>query len=320
MTGTTDMAPVTSGTAQPGAAPPAPSAPLWRNRDYQLVMAGGAGSWIGLAMIDVVYPLLILGFTGSPMLAAGFGIVQFIAMILGSLPAGTLIDRHDRRRVLLGAETARALAAASLALTIGLGHLWLVQLYLVAAVLGVCQPFGAARTILLRAVVPPDKLSRALAQQQVRTAAASLIGPAIGTALYAAGRSTPFAASAAALALSAITVLLVRYRSAGESGRTGEPGNAGPAGAAGQAGAAVGVFESGEAAVEPEIHAAPTYPAPTDAAAIPHQSSALAIPDGSGRAALQATRVSVTMVLTSAIPVPTTATAPTPKPPPTTTA
>ena len=192
--------------------------PLWRNRDYRLLATGSAGSWTGIAMADVVYPLLILGFTGSPMLAAVFGVIQFAAMILGSLPAGAFIDRHDRRRILIGAETARAAAGVSLALAIGTGHLWLAQLFLVAAVLGVCQPFSGVRTILLRATVSEAGLSRALARQQVVAAAAALAGPAIGTALYAAGRSLPFAVSAAALALSAVTALLLRYRPTGEPG------------------------------------------------------------------------------------------------------
>ena len=192
--------------------------PLRRNRDYRLLLTGSVGAWTGMAMADVVYPLLILGFTGSPMLAAVFGVIQFATMVLGSLPAGEFIDRHDRRRILIGSETARAVAGVSLAVAIGTGHLWLVQLYLVAAVLGVCQPFSGVRTILVRAVVPEARLSRALAQQQVASAAAALAGPAIGTTLYAAGRSLPFAVNAVALALSAVAALLLRYRAAGKAG------------------------------------------------------------------------------------------------------
>jgi len=188
-----------------------PEPPLWRNWRYQTLTAGGFSAFTGLAIADVVFPLLILGFTGSPLLAGCFGVLQFLATIVGALPAGMFIDRHDRRRVLIVTESVRALAGMALAATLASGHVWLPQIYLVAIVLGFCQPFGAARNIAVRTVVPDGQLTRALSQQQVRTALAQLIGPAVGAALYAAGRSLPFFVCAAALALSALAAVLARF-------------------------------------------------------------------------------------------------------------
>jgi len=208
MAGTT-MAGTTAGLADESALEP--DVPLWRNWRYQSLAAGSFSAYTGVSIADVVYPLLILGFTGSPMLASVFGLLQFLAMILCSLPAGSFIDRHDRRKILIVNDSVRAVAGASLALTLASGHVWLVQLYLVAVVLGGCQAFAGARMIAVRAVVPERQLTRALSQQQVRTAVATLIGPAIGAALYAVSRSLPFVASAVGLALSAFTAVLARF-------------------------------------------------------------------------------------------------------------
>ena len=76
--------------------------PLRANRALHGIYAGTFTAFIGLAMAEVVYPLLVLGFTGKPLLAGLFGTVQFTALILASVPVGNFVDKHDRRRVLIG--------------------------------------------------------------------------------------------------------------------------------------------------------------------------------------------------------------------------
>src|SRR5882757_7561900 len=92
-----------------------------------------------------------------------------LATLLAGLPAGQVVDRFDRRRILVLAEAVRMLAAASVAMALAQHRLTLVHLLVVAAVLGASLPFGGtARLLLVRAVVPSEQLTAALTQEQVR--------------------------------------------------------------------------------------------------------------------------------------------------------
>jgi MFS family permease len=198
-------------TATPAAATPtAAAASLRGNRSLNLIYTGSFTAYTGLAIADVVYPLLVLGFTGKPLLAGLFGTIQFTVMIIASIPAGSFVDRHDRRRILIAGETVRAALATVLAVTLVGGHVWLAEVYLVAALLGVTQPFAGARTLTLRTVAPKPKLTKALSIQQGVIAVAELVGPAIGAALYSVTRTLPFVAIAAGMTISALCALAVR--------------------------------------------------------------------------------------------------------------
>lgn len=175
------------------------------------IYAGSFAAFVGVAIADVVYPLLILGFTGKPLLAGLFGAIQFTALVLVSVPAGNFADRHDRRRILIGGETVRAALATVLAVSLASGHVWLVEIYLIAAVLGACQPFSGVRTLALRKLAPDDKLIKVLSIQQGVSAIAELVGPAFATLLYSIDRALPFAAVAGGLAVSALCAFLVRF-------------------------------------------------------------------------------------------------------------
>lgn len=185
--------------------------PLRANRALHGIYVGTFTAFIGLAMAEVVYPLLVLGFTGKPLLAGLFGTVQFTALVLASVPVGNFVDKHDRRRVLIVSETVRAATATVLAVTLAAGHVWLVEVYLIAFVLGVCQPLSGVRTLALRAVSAPSQLTKALSFQQVVAGIAQLIGPAIGTVLYTVNHSLPFVAIAVGTGISALCAFLVHF-------------------------------------------------------------------------------------------------------------
>lgn len=202
------------------------TASLRGNRALNLIYTGGFTAFTGLAIADVAYPLLVLGFTGKPLLAGLFGTIQFTAMLAASIPAGTLVDRHDRRLVLIAGEVIRTLLATVLAVTLVGGHVWLAEVYLIAALIGATQPLAGARTLTLRAVAPKAKLTTALSVQQGVNAVAQIVGPAIGAALYSIDRALPFVAIAAGTAVSALCAFVVRIDGRPEPRQTQSPDSA----------------------------------------------------------------------------------------------
>ncbi|HEX5404514.1 MAG TPA: MFS transporter [Pseudonocardiaceae bacterium] len=199
--------------------------PLRRNRRFQYLWLGSTIGYLGIETADIAYPLAVLALTGSPAAAGLFGVVQLLATLVVGLPAGVLVDRYDRRRVLLLSEGIRALAAASVAAALAEHRLGVAQLLVVGAVLGACGPFtSTARTLLVRAVVPDEQLTSALTTEQIRDGMTQLVGPPLGGLLYGLRQPLPFGVGAIAFAVSWLTVLKVRvprHRPAAPDGAAG---------------------------------------------------------------------------------------------------
>src|SRR4051812_9375055 len=105
---------------------------LWRNRDYLLFWSGQAISDIGGSVSELAFPLLVLAMAGSPAQAGIVAGLRALPALLISLLAGALVDRWDRKRVMLLCDCGRCLSLASIPLAFALGHLTLYQLYLTA--------------------------------------------------------------------------------------------------------------------------------------------------------------------------------------------
>ncbi len=78
-----------------------PSPSLWRNRDYMLLWSGQLVSSVGGQVSQLAFPLLILALTHSPAQAGLAGALRALPYLIFSLPAGALIDRWDRKRVMI---------------------------------------------------------------------------------------------------------------------------------------------------------------------------------------------------------------------------
>ncbi|HEY2707540.1 MAG TPA: MFS transporter [Caulobacteraceae bacterium] len=166
-------------------------APLIRNRDYVCLLGAQALSLSGREIEGLVLPLLVLGLTGSPAQVGLVAACQTLPYLLFSLPAGALIDRSGRRRVMMLCEAVRALAFATLPLAWWLGGLAMIQIYLVAAVAGSAFVFhNIAEVSALPLVVDAADLPKASSANGVVEWIGENSGPALGGVLVGVGRST----------------------------------------------------------------------------------------------------------------------------------
>jgi MFS family permease len=184
--------------------------PLRRNRTFQFLWAGSAATFVGLFEVEVAAPLILLAITGSALLTSMFAVVQMAANAMAGVPAGILLDRLDRRTVLIATEICRALAMATVVGVQVTHQLTVSCLLIMAAVLGATQPFGTARMLLVRSAVPPQQFNAAVTAEEVRTNAAELCGPPLGGLLVGISQVLPFIVGAAAFAFSSAAALLVR--------------------------------------------------------------------------------------------------------------
>jgi MFS family permease len=190
---------------------PAATVPLRRNRDFLLLWSGQVVSTIGTRITSLAYPLLVLALTRSPAKAGVVGFAQTLPFLLVYLPAGALVDRLNRKTVMLVSDGGRALALASIAVALAIDHLTLAQIALVAFVEGCLYVFfQVAETAALPNVVPKQQLAAAVAQNQARDQGADLAGQPLGGLLFGISQLLPFAFDAASYLVSFTTMLFVR--------------------------------------------------------------------------------------------------------------
>ncbi|GAC1505262.1 MAG: MFS transporter [Candidatus Dormibacteraceae bacterium] len=181
------------------------------NRDFQLLWSGQAVSVLGSRVSGIAYPLLVLAITHSPATAGLAGFLGTLPYILFQLPAGAVVDRVNRRRLMIGCDVGRLLALASIPLADLLGTLTVVQIIVVAFVEGsLFVFFRLGETSAVRMVVNPEQYSAALAQNEARIRAANLLGTPIGGFLFDVGRTLPFLVDAASYVISVVTLVLIR--------------------------------------------------------------------------------------------------------------
>jgi MFS family permease len=185
--------------------------PLRRNRDFMLLWSGQVVSTIGTRVSSLAFPLLVLALTHSPAKAGLVGFAQTLPFLLFYLPAGALVDRWNRKRVMLVADAGRAVALGSIALALLVDRLTLAQIAVVAFVEGSLFVFfqlseGAA----LPHVVTKEQLPTALAQNQAREQGAELAGQPLGGFLFGIGHLVPFVFDAVSYSVSFVTLLFVR--------------------------------------------------------------------------------------------------------------
>ncbi len=171
---------------------------LWRNRDYLWLWGGQAVSSLGTGVSQFAFPLLILVLTRSPA-ATGFATALGQApYLLFSLPAGALVDRWDRKRIMLVCTLGLLLCTGSIPLALILGHLTLLHLYLVSFLLGSFAAVSRlAEFAAITRLVPRAQRPAAVAQNEAVYSTVSLVAPSLGGLLFGLRQMLPFLADAA---------------------------------------------------------------------------------------------------------------------------
>ncbi|HEX6520487.1 MAG TPA: MFS transporter [Streptosporangiaceae bacterium] len=204
----------------------APSAevPLRRNRDFLLLWSGAGCTLIGASAGQIAYPFLVLSYTRSAELA---GLVQFVAMLpnlLVQLPAGALVDRWNRRTLMIACDVGSILATGSVTLAVLAGHVWLPQVMVVAFIEGsLAIPYQLAERAAVRHLVPSSQLPAALTRNEARWRAAGLLGRPIGGLLYGFAGWSAFLFISLTHLVSLACLLLIRRNFEAERARKRQP-------------------------------------------------------------------------------------------------
>jgi MFS family permease len=157
-----------------------------RWRDFRLLFAGNMVSTVGLQMQSTAVGWELYDRTRSAYALGFVGLVALVPLLALALPAGHLVDTHDRRRVLIAAQALFVASSIGLAL-VSWWQAPLVAFYGCILLTGIARSFQApARTALLPTLVPTDVLANAVTWNSGGWQLAAVVGPAAGGALIAA--------------------------------------------------------------------------------------------------------------------------------------
>jgi MFS family permease len=161
--------------------------PLRTSRDFRLLWFGELISQTGsqMALVGVYVQVAVL--TDNSAAALGMvGLVQLIPLVVGSMLGGPIIDRHDRRRLLLIGEIGGAASSAVLLAGAVAGRPPLALVYAGAALVSLSSAFClSTRSSMIPNLVPSGLLPSALSLNQAMFSTTLIVGPAVGGVIIA---------------------------------------------------------------------------------------------------------------------------------------
>jgi MFS family permease len=166
--------------------------------------------------MGAAFPLLVATLTRDPLLVSGATLAGRLPWFLFALLSGALVDRMDRRRVMMLTDASRAVGVGLFAWGVATGATGLAAVYLVAFGLGVAETFfDTSAEAFTPSLVGSEQLPAANGRLQgLEWAGGSFIGPPIGAALFVSAAALPFLVNSAALVLAALLIAAIpgRYR------------------------------------------------------------------------------------------------------------
>ncbi|HEV8049190.1 MAG TPA: MFS transporter, partial [Thermoplasmata archaeon] len=184
---------------------------MLRHANFRLLWIGSVTSAAGTSIGSIVLIWLVYNATHSPIAISLLGIAQFLPTLLFGLLAGALIDRWDRRRLMLACDVARAVCFGALALFVLVyGASTVVLIGVVFAVAAFSTAFRPATNATIPRILPAPDVADGNGLLQGGSTIASFIGSPIGGVLVVTvGAVIGLALNALTFAISATTIFLM---------------------------------------------------------------------------------------------------------------
>ena len=179
---------------------------LRSNRNYRFTWIGQVVSEVGDHYNNIAVFSLVLANTGSGLVVAGILLARGAAVMLGGPIAGVLLDRMDRKRLMITSDLVRAGIALLFIFGIPKGHTWL--LYVLSGGLMFASPFfTSGRAAILPSIANKDELHTANSLTQLTQWSTLVIGAFLGgTSVAGFGYTLAFAFNAFSFLFSALCI------------------------------------------------------------------------------------------------------------------
>jgi len=201
----------TSSAESPDLPKPASSTKVRASRNEWLLVVFTASTNIADAVCKVALPLLAVRLTDSPALIALVAVLISLPWLVTALHIGVLVDRMDRRTLMLHAETARTIAVAVLLAAYMSDMVSLPLIYVVAVAVGVADVVAmTAGASIIPSAIPRSRWQTASARiTAVEYLCNGFVGAPIGGLLVAAGFAIAFGTTGVIYLVGALLLVLL---------------------------------------------------------------------------------------------------------------
>ena len=188
------------------------STPVTSNTNFWKVWSANSFSNLGDGLYQVTLPLLAAQLTRSPSLIAALGVMSSLPWLIFALQAGSIVDRSDRRKIMLWVNGGRLVILFALTLAVIAGYASLPMLYIAVLLLGVGETLvDTALTSIVPSVVSKDRLTWANARlTAAQTVTNTFIGPPLAGYLAGLGFAIATGSSTLMYLMAGLALLLMR--------------------------------------------------------------------------------------------------------------
>ena len=183
------------------------------NRNHGLFAVGAFISSLGVWMQTVAMGWLMLELGGTPFDLGIINFAQLVPILALGVIGGAVSDRVNKRWLLIAAQSGAAVVNLLIALLTLAGLITIPTLIVLAFISGLASPFvWPAFQAIIRELVGPDELRKAIALNAGRFNLARILGPTIAGGLVAViGTAGCLIVGSIALTGVVFTVWLIRY-------------------------------------------------------------------------------------------------------------
>ncbi|KFI47990.1 MFS transporter [Bifidobacterium biavatii] len=200
----------------------------WRTPHYAMWFTADTADVFADALQTFALPLIAFELSQSKFVAGALTTLSMIVMMVLTPIGGVIVDRHDRRTLMIGQGLGQLVVGALLAVCVATGTLNLPILVLSVLAPGVISGLlGASTDAILRSLIPTDLYAKAQSVREGREAGVGLLSSPISGVLYGLFAWLPMAVAAVISGVGAIcSCLLPKQGMAGvvDDGMTGNDG------------------------------------------------------------------------------------------------
>jgi len=192
---------------------------VFRNRNFSRIWTGQLISTMGSALTSLAASIYVFRLTGSAM-SVGFMLMATAApSLLVGLFAGVLVDRFDRKRIMITADLIRAVLVFLIPFLVPHSVIWLYVIVMLTSAIG--QFFDPAQESVLPEVASEEELAAANSLMAISSFGSTAIGfAASGLIASAADISWAFYLDAISFLCSAICIFLITIKPIQAEGET----------------------------------------------------------------------------------------------------
>lgn len=184
-----------------------------KNSDFLNLWLGQLISRIGDGIHEIALAWLVLELTGSALSMGAILAVSILPNLLFGLPAGVIVDRFNRKRIMVLSDLSRTIIVLVIPVAYTLGFLRIWMIFVAAFLTSTAEAFaGPARLSSIPNLVEEENLDPANSLIQITRSVSSLFGLSLGGAVVATiGPANSFFLDSASFFLSTVFMSLINY-------------------------------------------------------------------------------------------------------------